>query len=85
MRSETFYTKRIKLIKQYNLYFDFLFCSTSDLTREQKDKLIFEMGRIKKEVERISKMALYETQKITDDYPLVIPSGLNEKIKPLKV
>lgn len=81
--SETYYTKRIKLNKQYALYDNFL--KDTELTFEQRTKLIFEMGRILSVINQIDNMTLMETRKKTDDYPLVIPSTLNEKIMPLKL
>lgn len=84
IRSETYQAKFIKLTKQYELYDQFLQDPETELTFQQRQKLIEEMGRLIYHIKKIGSMPMLETRRKTDDYPLVLSSSINFYSNPLE-
>lgn len=77
--TETYQQKYKSIKKQYQLYDNFLEDENTQLTFEERSKLIYEMGRLIDVMKKIESMTYQETKKITDDHPLVLNSQLNYK------
>lgn len=73
--SETYQCKLRKIKAQYKLYDDFI--QNTELTFENRSKIIQEMGRLLYIIEKTENMTLQEVRKKCDDWPLVMISIMN--------
>lgn len=78
-QNDTYQAKHKMLLKQYQLYDQFLIDPETNINFKERSKLIYEMGRMQSVIDKIESMPYMETRKTTDDFPLIISSCLNPK------
>jgi len=74
---DTWQSKQRKMKIQYQLYDDFL--QNTELTFDDRSKLIHEMGRLIHVIKYIDNLSLQEARKTSDDWPLIVSSMINYK------
>lgn len=70
--SDTWNSKQHKLKEQYKNYDEFL--QNTELTFDQRSKLIYEMARVLHMIKYIDSLTLQESRKVCDDYTIIVSS-----------